>query len=61
MVTLNVGGSIPPPACYKWFQEEVESAPFNTYYYSVGLVFIVIAAPVPSRTSTVPHYLVSKA
>ena len=41
------------------FGSKSKTAQLNTYYYSVGLLFEVVASPVMSRTLAVPHYLVS--
>ena len=43
------------------FGSKSKTAQFNTYYYSVGLLFGVGASPVTSKTLTVPCYLVTKA
>ena len=43
------------------FGSKSKSASFNTCYYFVGSFFVVAAYPVPSRTSALPWYLVSKA
>ena len=43
------------------FGSKTKSAQFNTYYYSIGLLFEVPASPVPSRTPVVLRYLVTNA
>ena len=40
------------------FGSKMKSALFNTYFYFVGSFFEVTASPVPTRTCTLPRYLI---
>ena len=39
------------------FGSKSKTTPFNTYYYFVGLLFVVVASPVMTRTLVVLCYL----